>query len=174
MAGSLLALDPGLRVSGVSVWHDGRLKWAGLVRGADTGRGAPAWREMANSVGYQMRAVLSWVNTGWHLDKVAVELMQSYDAKHQAGDQNDLIELAGVAGAVVGLFADASAVSYTPREHKGQVPKEVHNARVQKKLTPEERAAVEECAPSLMHNVWDAVGIGLFQLGRLKGTVKPR
>jgi hypothetical protein len=68
---------------------------------------------------------------------------------------------------VVGVFSALfTATTYTgvkPREWKGQVPKDVHHARLVKTLTPEELAMVEASAPpSLRHNVLDAVGIGRY------------
>jgi hypothetical protein len=68
---------------------------------------------------------------------------------------------------VVGVFAQAfratTHLGVKPREWKGQVPKDVHHARLVKTLTPDELAMVEASAPpSLRHNVLDAVGIGRY------------
>ena len=48
-----------------------------------------------------------------------------------------------------------------PGAWKGQVPKDVHQTRISTFLTSEEGGLVLED-----HNVWDAVGLGLFALGR--------
>lgn len=61
-----------------------------------------------------------------------------------------------------------------PREWKGSVPKDVHNERVLRALTAEERAIVfaacdaggKKVSVSKLNNVIDAVGLFLFQVGR--------
>jgi hypothetical protein len=50
-----------------------------------------------------------------------------------------------------------------PSEWKGQVPKDVMNERVLKRLSVKEHEALV----SSDHNTLDAVGIGLFHSGRL-------
>jgi hypothetical protein len=51
-----------------------------------------------------------------------------------------------------------------PRTWKHQVPKHIHHARASKVLTDAER----ELMASKRHDVWDAVALGLWKLGRLK------
>jgi hypothetical protein len=51
-----------------------------------------------------------------------------------------------------------------PRTWKRQVPKDIHNARTLKALTDAERRLVE----GQRHDVIDAVGLGLWKLGRMK------
>ena len=58
-----------------------------------------------------------------------------------------------------------------PADWKGQVPKEVMTERIRRSLTEEERGRIEKCKASLMHNVLDACGIGLYRLGRLNKKV---
>jgi len=53
---------------------------------------------------------------------------------------------------------------YLPREWKGQVPKLIHHNRLQRHLTPIELATWSNAD----HNARDAVGIGLFDLGRCR------
>lgn len=61
-----------------------------------------------------------------------------------------------------------------PRDWKGSVPKDVHNERVLKALTTEERAIVfaacdaggKKVSVAKLNNVIDAVGLFLFQVGR--------
>jgi hypothetical protein len=58
-----------------------------------------------------------------------------------------------------------------PHEWKGMTPKEIHQPKILACLTPEERAIVDAIKPpSLRHNAIDAIGIGLWDVGRLKVT----
>jgi hypothetical protein len=53
---------------------------------------------------------------------------------------------------------------YPPRAWKANVPKPAHHSRVARELTAEELGLM----PSRKeHDAWDAVGIGLFAVGRL-------
>ena len=59
-----------------------------------------------------------------------------------------------------------SILHVTPAQWKGQTPKKVTEQRARKALTWDELVAVElPSARSLHHNVWDAVGIGLWRWG---------
>jgi len=81
-----------------------------------------------------------------------------------------LFQLAYVNGAVAYML-NRPSTGYLPREWKGQVPKRIHQPRIIKALTDEERAEMDkDLAPytkSLRHNALDAVGIGLKYLRRM-------
>lgn len=93
----------------------------------------------------------------------------------QAGYQ-DLIDVAWEAGRFLGRFDPRVVRRLKPEEWKGQVPKPkkasepyIIEARVRGILSPAEWKIVEAAFPSARgkrHNVVDAVGIGLFALGR--------
>lgn len=160
-----VSLDPGLRHCGVAVWRGTGLVWAGLVKGAPTGRGPQAWATMADEV---FGAVYQARLPDFYVGGIVTEYPQVY--RHGPGDPADLIELAGVVGAVVAGLSESPPVhitGYLPRDWKGQVPKDVMCARIMSKLTPADLAAIQPCAPSLLHNVQDAIGIGLFHLQKL-------
>lgn len=59
--------------------------------------------------------------------------------------------------------------SVFPVQWKASVPKKIHNARVLAKLAPEELAILKalKLPVSKEHNVIDAIGLGLFALGRM-------
>jgi hypothetical protein len=60
---------------------------------------------------------------------------------------------------------------YSPHAWKGNVAKPAHRARIKRALTPEELAVMP---PMADHDAWDACGILLFHLGRVKrGGIKP-
>ena len=150
----LIAIDPGLRWCGVARFYEGgELQQAELVRSPGTDRGPMAWRRMADHV---RSAIITQTY------KAVVEVPRIYPhSAQQKGDLNDLLELAGVVGALAGVF-DVLEFVY-PATWKGQVPKKVMNARVLATLSLAERSALIHND----HNTLDAVGIGLFYLGRL-------
>lgn len=154
MSAYLVSLDPGLRGSGVAWFNaQGQLVRTDYVRNPEkTGNGPQAW------TGY-LRVAL-WEDAVWHFIS---EIPQVYRAGASKGDPDDLIQLAGVVGVFSSIFRATTHLGVKPREWKGQVPKDVHHARLVKTLTPEEMAMVERAAPpSLRHNVLDAIGIGRY------------
>lgn len=90
----------------------------------------------------------------------------------QKARPNDIITLALRAGECGGRFNSCGAVvDYVePHAWKGNVPKAVHHRRVLGALAPQERAILDGAlvgiAKSKQHNVLDAVGLGLFGVGR--------
>lgn len=101
---------------------------------------------------------------------VVIEVPQIYREKHWRGDPNDLIDETIVVGALVLSTLDAEQRLVRPHTWKGNVPKKIHNRRVRERLSMAEAAVLETCgvAPSLAHNVLDAIGMCLWQLGRLR------
>jgi len=162
----LLCMDAGLRGCGVAQFQSGRLARAEYIPNtARTERGAGAHSEMAVEV-------LKWVahfyaGGGFWV----VEFPRIYPVEKQVGDQNDLLEVAGVASAVTSAirtkWPTTKLKSVLPRDWKGTVKKEVMTERILSKLAESETAVIVCREPSLRHNVIDGVGIGLAQLGRL-------
>ncbi len=91
---------------------------------------------------------------------------------------NSILLVARNAGEWGGRYAALGAeVRYvTPNEWKGATPKNVSEARTKSALSSEELAIVYQAfktakgrsgmAKSLRNNVWDAIGIGLYAVGR--------
>jgi hypothetical protein len=75
----------------------------------------------------------------------------------------DLIKLAVILGEFLGLYRRKVDVVrlVTPAEWKGSVPKDICHSRIEDVLGPDEKMPEN-------HNARDAVGIGLFELGRYK------
>jgi hypothetical protein len=163
---TLLAIDPGLRELGAAFFRDGVLRRAWLVKNPERkARGLPAWMAIA------LELQDTTLERTDQLPALFVsEYPQSYVAKFQKGDQGDLIELSGVVGACAGAlgYSKGEVTSYLPAQWKKTVPKPIHNQRVINKLSPEELSAIDSVPESLKHNVLDAIGIGLFKLGRMK------
>lgn len=154
-SGFLLAVDPGKLVCGAALFEDGVLYHAALLKAEST-------------------AQLAWSVVDWggktalfEPDYLVVEGQQVY--RFGGSDPNDLLPLAFLAGCVAGRMSRSPLVMPKPREWKGSLKKEVFAARIVDALAPAEKAVLDsvKCAKSLKHNVIDAVGLGLWALGRL-------
>lgn len=151
------AIDPGLRGCGVAQFDHGRLSWACYIRNPMTeGRGPTAHAKVAHEV---------WLFCPTAHLIIEFPRIYPHGPRDRRSDPNDLLDVAGVAGACAALYEHITWVF--PQQWKGQVPKEVMNARVMKRLSPEELAAVKSVG-ALDHNTYDAIGIGLHHLGRLR------
>ena len=155
----LVSIDPGVKDCGVALWDDNELAAAWLARGR-------AWDETSLIVKETLaQRVEGQVLRG---GIVAIERPKVYHQSKQRGDQRDIISLAIFVGSVATrlLSLGLQPVFYEPSAWKGSVPKDVMVERIKKKLSAEEHARVDLPSPSLRHNVWDAVGIGLYHLKR--------
>lgn len=172
--GNVLAVNPGARGCGVAYFRRGLLAWAELARSPSAGRDAAAWVAMATAVLTLLRNRDPAVLVDGDLDfALAIETQQVYE--RGKGDQNDLILLASVGGAVAMTFQGCPELrSYLPSEWKGQVPKPKKRSepyivaeRCSKRLSEAELAGVvlPDDVERQWHT-WDAVGLGLHVLGR--------
>lgn len=137
--GKLLAIDPGTKGTGLAYFNKGLLTLAVLERDPYTLKPGPE-----------------------QLDEVIVELPRAYGARSPV-DPNDLIKLASVAGFIAGISGASTLWYVHPQSWKGQTPKRIDNERTIRHLCDNERRIL---GPKLDHNVMDAVGIGLWALGR--------
>lgn len=149
----LVAVDPGTSVVCFATFEGGRLTLVSALR-----------RE---SVEEMIGALRDLRTDGTGPGEVVVEVPQVYPSSRAKGNPNDLIRVALAAGgAAVAVGGVVRLVR--PHEWKGSVPKEIHNRRTLAKLDREEVEAFEgvDLPPYLRHNALDAVGIGLWRLGR--------
>lgn len=155
----LLAIDPGVRGCGVALFRGGVLEQAVYLEGHTNAQRAGAWLAMVAAVVefVGMRAVY----------QLATELPQVYVTQRAKGDPNDLIQLAAVVGGLSQAFRQVEQKVYLPAEWKGQVPKEIVHTRALGRLAPEEQGRISCRKKTMLHNVLDAVSIGLKFLGRL-------
>jgi hypothetical protein len=164
----IVAVDPGLNGCGVSVFNENaRLTAAAYVPNARKDADLPTrWEGAA-------MAISEWLGPMYEnpLDvrTLIVEMPRVYPAARQKGDQNDLMNLVGVVAAVTTLLISSGRRIVYPRDWKGTLDPDEMILRVQRRLSATERAIVTlPGAASLQHNVWDAVGIGLWSVGRLE------
>lgn len=160
----LLTIDPGINGCGVASFIDERLAYATYVKNP-----CPKDSPMPERVAKMVNAVVGCVIRGT-LDSVVVEVPQIYTRTKSKGDPNDLIPLAGISyGLAAAFYAREGVIAhqYLPREWKGNVDADLMIERIKGRLSPAELAVCT--GPTyLLHNVYDAVGIGLKYLGRLE------
>jgi hypothetical protein len=154
-----LSIDPGKFKVAYALWRDdGALGYAGLVQ-------AKTFAFLPRAESWKVVAEHFWRTLDMATDlEVIVEIPQVYDGP-QEEDRNDLIDLAGVVGAIVAnKRVDSVIWSPLPREWKGQLPKEITQKRVDQKLSDEEKKRIIWPAKSLRHNTYDAIHLGLTYL----------
>lgn len=157
----ILSIDPGVHECGVAVWGTtAGLQRAYLCQGLSTAMYAGAWSSMAGALGLSERDT----------SRVVIELPQVYVRSRSKGDPNDLIQLAACVGAIAQAFRHVPVHIFKPSEWKGQVPKLVMIERIKERLSPDESACVKlPKDKKFQTDVWDAVGLGLHYLKRLRG-----
>lgn len=152
----LLAIDPSIRHTGWALFNGSNLADCGLIK-APTKLGQEP-----------MPARIAWVvaairTAAPKADILLMEWPQIY-AGGGKGDPNGLMAITAIIGGLIALYDSDRCRLVLPREWKGQVPKDVHNARVVASLDGRGRAILDACdaAPSLRHNVIDAIGLGQY------------
>ena len=147
----LVSLDPGKRVCGVAIWDGvtGRLMRAAAV---DSGSAAGSPHAM-------LRAVMEYVGDYGPVPVLwVIEQPKRYRVKRATHEGvkslEDVLDLVRSACTV--------AASYMPFVWKSTVPKAIHQRRFARALAPAELIGAEDWD----HNAWDAVGLGLYALGR--------
>lgn len=98
---------------------------------------------------------------------VVCEVPQIYQKQQRKGDQNDLIDVALVAGAVLSTEGTGGAIPVRPREWKGSQAKADHQAsKILPRLPKEILSKLEKIPKTLRHNAIDAAGLGLWFIDR--------
>lgn len=163
---TLLTLDPGLRYPAVAIFKNGVLAHASRVKIPGTSHKLEMGMRCLNVA----RLVNVHVSPYCPVDELVIEWPRCY--RIQKGDPADLFPLAGVGMALAGMLG-VPVVAPTAPEWIGNVPKTTKGdplespraRRIWNKLTEAERACVV-----LSHDALDAVGLGLWKLGRLEAT----
>lgn len=161
----ILSVDPGLRGIGAALFsREGRLLYANYIKNPRTaGDGPSVWFALADHVYEVLKSEAK--KQASSIDTYVVETMVIY-RKNTKGNPNDLIQVTGAAAAVGAALPLKEAYDYPAKTWKGQVPKLIHNERVLASLTEEERKILESAGVPryMLHNVIDAIGIGLYHL----------
>lgn len=137
MTDVLVAVDPGKHACGWAVFYDGHLYTCGLG-------------EIPNMFRYP--------------DDLVVEIPQIYQQRKWQGDPKALVEVAFAAGRSTAWHPEPHTIR--PHDWKGSRPKDICNRVTMNALTDEEKDLIPTLPKTKLHNVIDAIGIGLWRLGR--------
>lgn len=158
----VLAVDPGAHSAGWALFEDDILLSAHFAEGAGVAQ------RVSDTVSYASRIV--------------VEVPQVYSGAKVAAPSGDLINVAYHAGEIVGTVKArqigwvCAVEAIPPARWKGQAPKDVIHGRVRACLDAVETAVLESCLTRIparfRHNALDAVGIGLWAIGRRERGIK--
>lgn len=176
----LLAFDLGKRKVGMAVFLCGE-GTAKLV-GAEVIAVQDRWSTdvMAAAVQISLKKLLDFAS---FMPSVFVcEWPQKYAKGRKF--HKDLDDLYAVGHAIVRKLNNSWSETYTPSEWKGNVPKRAHKKRIVRELTLQERATLQTHIAEAMdttkeeaqayldspesHDLWDAIGIGLFATARTR------
>lgn len=170
----IVAIDPGFRDCGVAVFGHDVLVHCDHVKSDATGLvEAVQFSETARSV---VDFVAS-CGVGNIFDLV-IEYPQQY--ARSPAPRESVQRLVGVIGSLVSQFHQKTGglgvkvTTYKPREWKGQVPKEVMQNRILKRLSDQEFDRIPKMSRTRVSHVYDAIGIGLHHMGRLSGVAPYR
>lgn len=162
----LLAVDPGVRYPAGALFVSGVLQKASRVKiPKGIGPKTPVL-ERCRAISF---AIAEWA--GVTPDVLVSEFPQIYPADKSKGDPNYLTPLAAMGGVLAGFYPNARVLSPLPKEWTGNIPKNEdgdpldspRGRRVWERLSEVERTRV---VPS--HDAVDAVGLGLYGLGRFE------
>lgn len=172
-----LAVDPGVRHTAFALYSGCRLIRAALVYGHPTATGPTAWATMACAFAEALR--------GARFDRAVIERPEQYETS--TARRSDVSDLSATTGALsVPLHIHCGdVIAVLPKQWKGNVPKDAHHLRivgsegitrltgkvqsvtVRGRLTDAELDSIEiPKRRSHAHNVFDAIGIGLWYLNR--------
>ena len=174
----LLAFDPSVQRAGLALFRGGELIQVTQMSFVPTFDGES---EGARVVRCAMEVIYWLAAQKAAPSRLAVEWPQIYRTAKSKGDPNKLLPLAGLCGALAGMLRaiqdgreeTLQILSYKPSEWAGQVPKATkarktmkspRALRIQSRLNPRELRLWE----GLGHDAIDAIGIGLYALGRFE------
>lgn len=126
------------------------------MRGPTTGRGPAVWSALA-------AGVATWVGP-LEPGVLLVEEMKVYVGNGK-GDPADLIELSGVAGAVVGRLVGWTAEGVRASDWNGQVPAQIRRKRTAAWVEAQGWTSRVDLATTarFQQDVWSSVGIGRWR-----------
>ncbi len=176
MSTDLVALDPSVRSPGVALFRERVLIFAGKVSIPKVFPPAVDWKSEGSRWQIVAECIVKWCSERDVISPgiVIYERPQIYTMSKSKGDPNDLIALAAIGAAVVSHYCTRGGrpdiLTPTPAEWCGQIPKATKGSakesprakRILSRLSPEELKLVPN-----QHDSIDAVGLGLFALGRL-------
>lgn len=177
---AVLGVDPGINATGWAIaacrypleeWSPPKVVRLGVLRPPSKGA---VLGIVAQEIGEGLRAELQKYFALAHpILTVAIELMQVYQGAKQRGRQSDLIALAVVAGAVIGIIGPALTALIEPGNWQSQggyaKDKVIRHRRLLRSgvVLPDALEGLKAgTIPSLRHNALDAAGIAMWGIER--------
>lgn len=156
----MFSLDPGLGGTGWAYWGEGRLQEVGIVH--DKAKDDTLAARCGGIVG-QLQGRMPSASTAFGPVTLFIEMPQAMsNAKGLAAQAGSVYKLAFLVGYIASAFHKYDVITVTPMEWKGQLPKDVVQRRIIRIL------GVRPCVKlNIRSHAWDAVGLGLWALGRL-------
>lgn len=154
-----VSIDPGKHVCGWALWSDRDLAACGL------------W-------GPRVGDLILPPPLDVQVQAVYLEAMEIRGTKSKTPPA-DLLAVEGAGHLFAGLLRPRRLVTWTATAWKGSVPKETHHVRIRHALEPAETAildrAIKAAPRTNAKEILDAVGIGLYGLGRTHrgGALRP-
>lgn len=147
---TVLSIDPG-NECGASIFWNGTLVTCGLVNRGDSPGGIEP---------------LKWLRERG-LERFGYLVIEIPRVTKQTKDAGSIVKLAITAGRMIERFPHAKLVTTFVDQWKGSVEKEEMCLRIVGVLTDSERTCLPVMAKTYLHNVIDAIGVGLRALGRI-------
>ena len=153
----LVAVDPGKRVCGISIWGCGPQMSILLLACSIRPKGGLASLPKQTEALWKSCASGDWEGAP---AKFVFEVPRYYAKKRVTFRGEDALF------SVLDAYRNYGVKThkhYYPSQWKGNVPKPVHERRIKAALLEEELRVVDRKGT---HDMWDAIGIGLFATGR--------
>lgn len=159
MGTKMICIDPGINGCGLAFFAEERLTAACYVRNPGEGWLLP---DRVRAMVDALKAVALPDISGRRL---VTERPQIYSYGKGKGNPNDLIALAEICAGFASHWSGPWE-TVLPRTWKGNIDGDAMTERIRDRLSIAEERNVKH-AGALDHNIYDAVGIGLWKLGRL-------
>jgi Holliday junction resolvasome RuvABC endonuclease subunit len=154
----ILSIDPGLSGTGWAEWWDGKLTRVGVVPATKTPESG-LLADQCEQVADRLKRML---DKPLFMDEVYIEMPQMMtNVKGIAAQAGAVYKLAFLVGYLAREFLPGTVHTVTVAEWKGQLPKDVVQRRIERDLG---KRTCEKL--NIKSHAWDAVGIGLWAVGR--------
>jgi hypothetical protein len=164
---TVLALDPGKLTCGVALFINESFRAGAFLKADNTfllGEAVEEWWQQQRTR-FTLPALC---------DTLVCEGQQIYPGMRTA-NPNDLLPLSYLCGAVQARVKAYQCLMPLPKTWKGSLRKESFTRRILSSLRKDELQILKElkCPESKLHNVVDAVGLGLWHIGAVRTDDPP-
>jgi Holliday junction resolvasome RuvABC endonuclease subunit len=155
----LISVDPGLNGTGWAIFNSGKKGISLLDVGVITDRKSDSFQKRGENILKDLEVIMD----GREMFELAVEFPSFFQSSHgeMVARRGDLVKLAWFVGVISGavIARDMPLRIVEVNEWKGQLKKDVVIRRIERKFP-------EVSEHKIKTHAWDAVGIGLYCLGK--------